>query len=130
MSLAPGTALGPYEVVAFVGAGGMGEVYRARDTRLDRHVALKVLSAQLANNADALERFTREARTLSQLSHPNVCAVFDVGHEGATHYIVMEFLEGRTLAAHLARGLPPVGEAMEYALQIADGLSKAHALGV
>ena len=130
MSLAPGTALGPYEVVAFVGAGGMGEVYRARDTRLDRHVAIKVLSAQLANNADALERFTHEARTLSQLSHPNVCTVYDVGHEGATHFIVMEFLEGRTLAAHRARGLMPVDQVVEYALQIADGLSKAHALGV
>ena len=130
MSVNPGTVLGPYEVLSFVGAGGMGEVYRARDRRLDRHVAVKVLSAQLASNADALERFTHEARTLSQLSHPNVCTVYDVGHEGATHYIVMEFLEGRTLAAHLGRGLLPVDEAASYALQIADGLSKAHALGV
>ena len=130
MSLAPGTALGPYEVLSFVGAGGMGEVYRARDTRLDRHVALKVLSPQLANDADALSRFEREARTLSQLSHPNVCTVYDVGHEGTTHYIVMEFLEGRTLAACLERGPLAIEQAVGYALQIADGLSKAHALGV
>ena len=130
MSLAPGTVLGPYEVLSFVGAGGMGEVYRARDTRLERHVALKVLSAKLAGDTEALGRFLREARTLSQLNHPNVCTVFDVGVEGSTHYIVMEFLEGRTLAAHLQRGLMPVVQAVDYALQIADGLGKAHAVGV
>jgi serine/threonine-protein kinase len=130
MSLVPGTSLGPYEVISFVGAGGMGEVYRARDTRLDRFVALKVLSPQLAANPESLERFTHEARTLSQLSHPNVCAVYDVGHAGAAHYIVMEFLEGRTMAEQIRRGALPVGQAIDYALQIADGLSKAHSLGV
>ena len=130
MSLAPGTAYGPYEVLSFAGAGGMGEVYRARDRRLDRHVAIKVLPPQLNDNADALGRFTREAQTLSQLTHPNICTVYDVGREGATNYIVMEFLEGRTLAAHLEQGPLPVDLAIEYALQMADGLSKAHALGV
>src|SRR4030095_11810284 len=130
MSLVPGTSLGPYEVISFVGAGGMGEVYRARDTRLDRFVALKVLSPQLAANPESLERFTHEARTLSQLSHPHVCAVYDVGQERNTHYIVMECLEGRTMAAQIRRGALRVGEAIDYALQIADGLSKAHSLGV
>ena len=130
MSLAPGTAFGPYEILSLAGAGGMGEVYRARDSRLDRHVAIKVLPPQLGHDADALGRFMREARTLSQLTHPNICTVYDVGREGATHYIVMEFLEGRTLAAYLGQGPLPVGLAIDYALQIADGLSKAHALGV
>ena len=130
MGVAPGTAFGPYEVLSFVGAGGMGEVYRARDTRLDRFVALKVLSSQLANDAEALGRFLREARTLSQLTHPNICTVYDVGFDGTTHYIVMEFLEGRTLAAHLQRGVMPIDQAVDYALQIADGLGKAHALGI
>jgi eukaryotic-like serine/threonine-protein kinase len=130
MSLAPGTTLGPYEVVSFVGAGGMGEVYRARDARLERDVALKVLSPRLASDPEALGRFIREARTLSQLSHPNVCTLYDAGQDGATHFIVMEFLEGRTLAAQLARGQLAIDQAVEYALQIADGLSKAHAIGV
>ena len=123
-------ALGPHEVLSFVGAGGMGEVYRARDTRLDRFVALKVLAPQLAENPTRSAASENEARTLSQLSHLNVCTVYDVGHEGATHFIVMEFLEGRTLAAALQRGLLPVDQAVEYALQIADGVSKANALGV
>ena len=130
MSLPPGTTLGPYEVVSFVGAGGMGEVYRARDARLERDVALKVLSPRLASDPEALGRFIREARTLSQLSHPNVCTLYDVGEDGATHFIVMEFLEGRTLAAQLGRGQLAIDQAVEYALQIADGLSKAHAIGV
>src|SRR5713101_8277619 len=97
MPLAPGTKLGPYEVLSPLGAGGMGEVYRARDTRLDRTVAIKVLPTSLAENAQARERLEREARAVSKLNHPNICTLFDVGDEGSTHFLVMELLEGETL---------------------------------
>src|SRR5580704_4013329 len=99
MSLSSGTKLGPYEIVAPIGAGGMGEVYRARDTRLDRTVAIKVLPAHLAESADAHQRFEREARAVSALNHPNICTLFDVGSQGGTEFLVMEYLEGETLAA-------------------------------
>ena len=99
MSLAPGTRLGPYEVLAALGAGGMGEVYKARDSRLDRLVAVKILSPAMAISSDARERFEREARAISRLSHPHVCALFDVGREGDTLYLVMELLDGETLEA-------------------------------
>ncbi len=130
MSLAPGTRLGPYEILAFVGAGGMGEVYRARDPRLDRDVAIKVLARQLAADPGALTRFEREARILSRLAHPNVCTVFDVGRDRDTHYLVIEFLTGRTLAAELGAGRLSLDRGLDYAIQIADGLARAHALGV
>ena len=104
MTLTTGTKLGPYEVLAPLGAGGMGEVYKARDTRLERTVAVKVLPAHLSSSPDVRQRFEREARTISQLSHPHICALYDVGHEGETEYLVMEYLEGETLAARLARG--------------------------
>ncbi|MDQ5858352.1 MAG: protein kinase, partial [Acidobacteriota bacterium] len=104
MPLTSGTRLGPYEIVAPIGAGGMGEVYRARDTRLERTVAVKVLPAHLAASPDSRQRFEREARTISQLSHPHICALFDVGHQDGTDYLVMELLEGESLADRLGRG--------------------------
>jgi serine/threonine protein kinase/Tol biopolymer transport system component len=134
MTLAPGTRLGVYEIVAPVGAGGMGEVYRARDTRLDRTVAIKVLPAALADNADLRERFDREARAISSLQHPNICALFDVGEapgasasELGIRYLVLEFLEGETLAARLARlGAMPLQESLRLAIDICDALDAAH----
>src|SRR2546430_941152 len=107
MTVAPGTRLGPYEIVAPIGAGGMGEVYRARDTRLERSVAIKVLPAEFAANAQLRTRFEREARAISQLSHPHICTLFDVGE----NYLVMELLEGETLADRLSRGALPLSEA-------------------
>src|SRR5581483_9578760 len=126
MELAQGTRLGPYEIVARLGAGGMGEVYRARDTRLDRSVAIKVLPSDLANDAQLKLRFEREAKAISQLNHPNICTLFDVG-EG---YLVMELLEGETLAARVARGSMPVADVLRYGAQIADALHRAHRAGI
>jgi Tol biopolymer transport system component len=128
--LAPGTRLGVYEVVAALGAGGMGEVYKARDTRLDRTVAIKVLSPQLANNPEFRDRFEHEARTVSQLDHPHICALYDVGDERGTAFLVMQHLEGETLSHRLERGSLPLEEALRYAQQIADALEKAHRAGV
>ena len=130
MPLAHGARLGPYEIVAPLGAGGMGEVYRARDTRLDRIVALKVLPEELAADPQFLDRFDREARAISQLSHPHICPLFDVGAENGVHFLVMEYLEGETLAERLAKvstlkaqrsGLP-LNEALTIAIQIAGAL--------
>ena len=104
MSLAAGTKLGPYEILIPIGAGGMGEVYRARDTRLERTVAVKVLPQHLSASPEVRQRFEREAKTVSQLSHPHICALYDVGREGETEYLVMEYLEGETLSARLAGG--------------------------
>src|SRR6059036_1934785 len=104
--MTPGTRLGPYEIVAPIGAGGMGEVYKARDTRLDRQVAVKILPAHFAQNAQFKIRFEREARTISQLSHPNICTLYDVGE----NYLVMELLQGETLADRLMRGSLPIDE--------------------
>src|SRR5881396_3123686 len=104
MSLAPGTKLGPYEIIAPLGAGGMGEVYRARDTRLGREVAVKVLPQHLSANPEVRARFEREARTISQLNHPHICTLHDVGHQDGTDYLVMELLEGETLAHRLEKG--------------------------
>src|ERR1700736_2004629 len=101
MALIPGTKLGPYEIVAPLGAGGMGEVYRARDTRLDRIVAIKILPSHLSENPEAKQRFDREARTISSLNHPNICSLYDVGHQDGIDYLVMEYLEGETLADRL-----------------------------
>jgi eukaryotic-like serine/threonine-protein kinase len=130
MTLAAGTRLGPYEILSPLGAGGMGEVYRARDTRLGREVAVKVLPAGLTSSEQARLRFEREARTISQLSHPHICALFDVGREGDVEYLVMELLEGQTLSDRLARG--PLGpeQTLRYGAQIADALDKAHRQGV
>src|SRR5215475_13235631 len=126
MPLVSGTKLGPFEILASVGAGGMGEVYRARDTRLGRDVAVKVLPAAMAENAQARERFEREARAVSKLNHPNICTLFDVGDEGATHFLVMEYLDGETLDHRLKRGALPLDSALKFAVQIADALAKAH----
>ena len=115
-----GRRLGPYEVLAKLGEGGMGEVYRARDTRLDRDVAIKILPPALAADAAFQERFDREARTLSRLDHPHICGVHDVGTEGGAAYLVMPLLEGETLAARIARGPLPAGDALRIALENFD----------
>ncbi|HZI66082.1 MAG TPA: protein kinase [Thermoanaerobaculia bacterium] len=130
MTLPTGTRLGPYEIVAPIGAGGMGEVYRARDTRLERTVAVKVLPSHLAESPESRQRFEREARTISQLSHPHICALYDVGREGDTEYLVMEYLEGETLADRLARGALPIEQVLRYGCEIADALDKAHRQGI
>jgi len=130
MALNPGSKLGPYEIAAPLGAGGMGEVYRARDTRLDRSVAVKILPAHLANHADAAERFEREARTISSLNHPNVCQLHDVGEQGGVRFLVMELLEGETLAQRLRRGPMPLDQVLRVGAEIAEGLDAAHRRGV
>ena len=130
MSLQPGTRLGPYEIVAAIGAGGMGEVYRAKDTRLDRVVAIKVLPEHLADNAERRERLEREAKALSQLNHPNICAIYDIGHQDGIDFLVMEHLEGETLAERLDKGALPREEALRYGVQIAEGLDRAHRAGI
>src|SRR6476646_11398666 len=111
MSLSTGTKLGPYEVLSPLGAGGMGEVYRAKDTRLGRDVAVKVLPAHMSSSAELRQRLDREAKTISQLSHPHICTLHDVGHENGTDYLVMELLEGETLADRLGRGPVPLDQA-------------------
>src|SRR5690349_6604717 len=108
----------------------MGEVYRARDTRLDRTVAVKVLSQRLSASPEVRQRFEREARTISQLSHPHVCALYDVGRDGDTDYLVMEYLEGETLSERLARGPLPLEQTVRHGVQIADALEKAHRQGI
>ncbi len=128
--LTPGTKLGPYEIAAPLGAGGMGEVYRARDTRLNRTVAIKVLPMHLADRPELRERFEREARSIASLNHPHICTLYDVGREGGTDYLVMEYLEGETLAARLAKGPLPLEQVLQYATEIADALDKAHRKGV
>ena len=130
MGLPPGTKLGPYEIASTLGAGGMGEVYRARDTRLGRDVAIKVLPESVAKDADRLLRFEQEARTIAALNHPNILGIFDVGEQGATRYLVSELLEGETLRQKLEVGPVSIRRATEYAAQIANGLAAAHAKGV
>ena len=130
MTLVPGTKLGPYEIVAPLGAGGMGEVYRARDTRLDRTVAIKILTQGLANTPEVRQRFEREARAISSLNHPHICALNDVGHQDGIEYLVMEYLEGETLAARIGKSPLPTAELLRYASQIADALDKAHRQGI
>jgi eukaryotic-like serine/threonine-protein kinase len=128
--LAPGTRLGPYEVLAPLGAGGMGEVYKARDTRLDRTVAIKVLPEHLSSTPDLRSRFEREARAVSSLNHPHICVLHDVGHQDGVDFLVMEHIEGETLAARLERGALPAAEVLRYAAEIADALDKAHRQGL
>ncbi len=123
----PGRRLGPYEIVAPIGAGGMGEVFRARDTRLDRSVAVKILTTTgFAQNEQLKARFDREARTISQLSHPHICTLFDIGHEDGIDFLVMELLEGESLSDRLARGPIPLSEVVRYGCQIAQALDRAH----
>jgi eukaryotic-like serine/threonine-protein kinase len=130
MPLAPGARLGPYEIRAAIGAGGMGEVYRATDTRLDRTVAIKVLPRILSDDPEFRARFAREARTISTLDHPHICALYDVGEANDTSYLVMQHLEGETLAARLARGALPVDQALRYGSEIAAALDHAHRHGI
>ena len=130
MALSPGSHLGPYEILDSLGAGGMGEVYRARDTRLDRSVAVKVLPATFAEDPSFLERFEREAKVVSSLNHPHICSLYDVGEQAGVRFLVMELLEGETLAFRLTRGPLPLDEALRTAVQIADALSRAHRQGI
>ena len=130
MRLQAGTRLGSYEVTAAIGAGGMGEVYRARDTRLDRAVAIKVLTPELAAAPEFRERFTREARAISSINHPHICALYDVGREQELDFLVFELLEGETLAAHLERGPLPIAQVLRIGMQIADALEAAHRRGL
>ena len=145
MALTPGTRLGVYEVTAQIGAGGMGEVYKARDTRLDRTVAIKILPEALAADPQFRDRFDREARTISQLDHPHICALYDVGEQTpstpstgsgqagsgqAVRYLVMPYLPGETLADRLTKGALPFDQALQIALQVADALATAHKAGI
>ncbi len=129
MALARGTRLGPYQIESPIGAGGMGEVYKATDTRLERTVAIKVLPAHVASDPERKARFEREAKTVAALSHPHLCPVFDVGSEDGTDFLVMEYLEGETLADRLTKGALPLDQALRYAIEIADALDKAHRQG-
>lgn len=125
-----GTKLGPYEIQCPLGAGGMGEVYRALDTRLARTVAVKILPSHLSDNPEARQRFEREARTISSLNHPNICTLYDVGHQEGIDYLVMEFLEGETLADRIQKGSMPAEQVLKYGIEICEGLEKAHRCGV
>ncbi|MGH9399988.1 MAG: protein kinase domain-containing protein, partial [Thermoanaerobaculia bacterium] len=130
MTLSAGTLLGPYEILAPIGAGGMGEVYRAKDTRLGREVAIKVLPEQLARDPDLVRRFEQEARAVAALSHPNILTLYDFGRDGDRLYAVSELLEGETLRTRLAHSPPPWAKAVEIAIAVADGLSAAHSRGI
>ncbi len=130
MALAPGTKLGPYEITAPLGAGGMGEVYRAHDTRLDRDVAVKVLPANLSSDPNLRQRLEREAKAISKISHPHICTLHDIGHQSGVDFLVMEYLEGETLEQRLRKGPLPPDQTLRYAAQIADALAKAHKLGI
>src|SRR5450432_249011 len=130
MPLTPGTKLGPYEILSPLGAGGMGEVYRARDSKLKRDVAIKVLPQSVAADPDSLARFEREALAVAALSHPNILSIFDFGTHEGTAYVVMELLEGETLGAKLDTGPIQQKQAVDYALQVAKGLSAAHEKGI
>ena len=130
MPLRPGARLGPYEILSLVGAGGMGEVYKSRDTRLDRTVAIKILPDTVAADPQFRQRFDREARTISQLDHPHVCALYDVGEQDGTAFLVMQFLEGETLADRLTKGALPIDQAIKTAIEIASALDRAHRAGI
>ena len=130
MPLAAGTKLGPYEIIVPLGAGGMGEVYRARDTRLERTVAIKILPAQFSSDPVRKQRFEREAKTISSLNHPHICVLHDVGHQDGIDYLVMECVEGETLARRLEKGALPLEQVLKFGMQVADALDKAHRSGV
>src|SRR5262245_34924555 len=130
MPVESGRHLGPYEILSPIGAGGWGEGYRARDKRLERTIAVKVLAPSLSGNAEHRQRFEREARTVAALSHPHICPVYDIGVHDGLDYLVMEYLEGESLAARIAKGPLPIDEALRYAIQIADALDQAHRHGV
>jgi eukaryotic-like serine/threonine-protein kinase len=130
MAILPGRRLGPYEILSSIGAGGMGEVYRAKDTRLDRIVAIKVLPPHLADSPELRERLEREARTIASLNHPHICTLYDIGHQDGTDFLVMEYLDGETLAQRLGKGPLPLEQVLQYAIEISDALDKAHRKGV
>src|SRR5437773_5235303 len=130
MPLGPGARLGPYEIVSALGAGGMGEVYRARDTKLGRDVALKILPATFAADPDRLARFHREAQVLASLNHPHIGAIYGFEDSGETHVLVLEFVDGPTLADRIAQGAIPIDEALTIAMQIAEALEAAHDQGI
>src|SRR5689334_13594782 len=130
MQLSPGRRLGPYEIVQPLGAGGMGEVYRARDTRLGRDVAVKVLPPSLSENPDARARFEREARVASSLNHPHICVLHDIGRSGELDYLVMELVAGESLADRIRRGPLPIAEVVRIGAEISDALDRAHRAGI
>src|SRR5271165_6734570 len=130
MSLTSGARIGPYEVISAAGAGGMGEVYSARDTRLDRTVAIKILPGHLSDNSEAKQRFEREARAISSLNHPHICTLHDVGAQDGISYLVMEHVQGESLDARLKKGPLPLKQALECGIQICDALEKAHRAGI
>src|SRR5262245_10737876 len=130
MPLAAGTRLGPYEILSPAGAGGMGEVYKARDTRLDRAVAIKILPSHLTRREDLRQRFEREARAVSSLNHPHICTLHDIGHQDGIDYLVMEYLEGETLEARLRRGPLAISQFFEVAIQVGEALEQAHQHGL
>ena len=130
MPLETGVKLGPYEILSLIGAGGMGEVYKARDTRLDRTVAIKVLPEHVASDPDLQQRFEREAKTISSLNHPHICTLYDIGSQDGIDFLVMEYLEGDTLAQRLKKGALPLDQALQIAIEIADALDKAHRQGI
>src|ERR1700732_2178664 len=130
MALTSGTKLGPYEIQSLLGAGGMGEVYRARDARLDREVAIKVLAAHLSDNLELRTRFEREAKAISGLQHPNICVLYDVGRQDGVDFLVMEYLQGETLSARLERKPLTTDETLRIAIDVADALDKAHRSGI
>lgn len=130
MPLTAGSRLGPYEIDSQLGAGGMGEVYRASDTRLGRTVAIKVLPEEVSKDAQRRQRLEREARAISSLSHPNICALYDIGHQDGTDFLVMEYIEGETLAHRLTKGPLPLDQVLRYGIEIAEALDKAHRQGI
>src|SRR5262247_174793 len=129
-ALSPGARLGPFQILEPVGAGGMGEVYKASDTRLDRIVAIKVLPHHWAADAEMRQRFEREAQALASLNHPHICVLHDIGSQEGADFLVMEYLEGETLASRLERGALGLNEALKFALEIAEALDKAHRKGI
>src|SRR5580700_3081187 len=130
MSIASGTKLGPYEIQSELGAGGMGEVYRARDTRLDRQVAIKVLAAHLSSSPELKQRMEREARAISSLNHPHICQLYDIGSQDGTDYLVMELLEGETVAERIRKGALPLNEVFKIGIAVAEALAVAHRSGI
>jgi eukaryotic-like serine/threonine-protein kinase len=130
MAILPGRRLAPYEILSIIGAGGMGEVYKARDTRLDRIVAIKVLPTHLADRSELRERFEREAKTIASLNHPQICVLHDIGQQDGIDYLVMEYLEGETLSQRLLKGSLPLEQVLQFAIEIADALDKAHRKGI
>jgi Tol biopolymer transport system component/predicted Ser/Thr protein kinase len=130
MAILPGRRLAPYEILSIIGAGGMGEVYKARDTRLDRIVAIKVLPTHLADRAELRERFEREAKTIASLNHSHICTLYDTGHQDGIDFLVMEYIEGETLAQRLQKGALPIQQVLQFAIEISDALDKAHRKGI